>query len=166
MRHVPYTDVSFCRSVPTRQPISTRGSRIPKSMKTQTPIHKYILALAACLLSVMTARPAAITQNSGDNYIAWEAESQVTINNGSALAKWAVVSDGRASGGSTLMEQGASDSGNAASTAAWTLVFQSAGTYQLYVKYMLDPCCGANSYKFPNAFGAFDPANSAWKVSS
>jgi len=135
-------------------------------MKTQTPTHKYILALAACLLSVMTARPAAITQNSGDNYIAWEAESQVTINNGSALAKWAVVSDGRASGGSTLMEQGASDSGNAASTAAWTLVFQSAGTYQLYVKYMLDPCCGANSYKFPNAFGAFDPANSAWKVSS
>src|SRR5204863_8316818 len=30
----------------------------------------------------------------------------------------------------------------------------------------LNPCCGANSYKFPNAFGTFGPTDAAWKVSS
>src|SRR5258706_4695393 len=138
----------------------------PKFMKTQTLTQKFLVTLAACLLSVVTVHPATINQNPADNYVAWEAENQVVINN-AGTAAWAVVSDSRGSGGSVLMEQGTSDTANAASTAAWTLIFQTPGTYQLYVKYMLDPCCGANSYKFPNAFGgAFGPTDPAWTVSS
>src|SRR6185295_2367289 len=107
----------------------------------------------------------AIFQDAGADYLAWEAENKVTISN-SGSASWAVIADGAASGGSSLQEQGTSDTANAASTARWNLVFRQAGTYHLYIKYLLSPCCGANSYKFPNAFGTFGPMDPAWKVSS
>jgi hypothetical protein len=131
-------------------------------MQTQTPtrvgsmqIHgwfKSALCVGA-LVATSVASHAAITQDVGSNYISWAATNDITINNGTPTT-WAIVADPTSSGGLVLEEQGVSDTANVASTAQWSLVFKTAGTYQMYLKYRLQPCCGGNSYRFPDVFGA------------
>ena len=131
-------------------------------MKTQSLIQKLFCALAvATLLPFTSARAANVVQDANANYIAWEAENDGTIVN--AGTTWAVLADSRASGGSCLSETGARGT-DGASSVSWTLVFNQAGTYTMYIKYMLDPCCGANSYLFPAAFGPPSGSTAGYKV--
>ncbi len=113
---------------------------------------KAFLCLGAALALSASAN-AAITQDIAATHIAWAATNGITIVNGTPTT-WGLVADSTSSGGLVLEEQGASDTANTASTAEWTLVFKTAGTYQLYIKYRLSPCCGGNSYKFPDSFSA------------
>ena len=138
-------------------PIRRGGSKVRQLSKT--------LLCLLLLFGLSGLSRAAITQDVGANYIAWEAEDQVTIVN-SGSATWAVIPDVAASGGSAITEQGTSNTGSVGSTAQWTLIFRTPGTYHMFIKYLLNPCCGANSYKFPTRFGGdLTPTDSAWKVS-
>ncbi|HEY0552168.1 MAG TPA: PA14 domain-containing protein, partial [Verrucomicrobiae bacterium] len=109
----------------------------------------------------------AIFQDVATSYIAWEAENKVAITN-LGTANWGIIADGTASGGAAIQEQGSgADNNNVSGTARWNLVFRQAGTYHLYIKYQITPCCGANSYKYPSRFGGdLTPADAAWRVSS
>jgi hypothetical protein len=109
----------------------------------------------------------AIFQDVATSYIAWEAENKVAITN-LGTANWAVIADGTASGGSAIQEQGSgADNARVDGTARWNLVFRQAGTYHLYIKYQITPCCGANSYKYPNRFGGdLTQTDAGWRVSS
>jgi PA14 domain/Bacterial Ig-like domain/GLEYA domain len=138
------------------------SSALQTSMKTQTLAQKYLLVWPCALLLLLGtwgAHAAAIVQGTGANYVAWEAENNVSIETTPSVAPtvtWTKSPDATASGASGLTSTGtAADTGTARAFARWTLVFNAPGTYQLYLRYRCNNDLGGqNSYRFPASFGA------------
>ena len=95
-----------------------------------------------------------IVQAVGSNYIAWEAE-WASYSNG-VVDTWSVIPDPLASGGAALVALGATYTGSPPdSTASWKLIFNTPGSYNLYVRYWCNPpgSTANNSYWYPASFG-------------
>src|SRR5262249_4019513 len=116
-----------------------------------------------------------ITQGAAENFIAWEAENDVDLVNQAPINTiFTIVNDPTASNGGALGE-GANNNnpGNTLpgnSFATYTLVFQTAGTYNMYIKYRsnIGGRGDNNSYKRPSQFGGppGDPTPGAWEVTT
>lgn len=128
-------------------------------------LSKAVLCLAL-LFGLSGSVRAAILQDAGATYIAWEAENQPTFAN-SGVGTWAVTDDVNSSGGGALQTLGSDTSATPSSTARWTLIFQTAGTYHMYLKYHAAYVAEVlhNSYRFPNRFGNLPPTDAGWTTS-
>ena len=132
-------------------------------------MHRTILILLTIVLSsaaALTARAATILQGTGD-YVAFEAESDVTFTNGTP-AFWITTNDATASASGVLYIAGTTDNALAPhSFALYQIKFSKAGTYNLYYRFRADPArtvadqFTANSCLIPNALGTFTTAGSA-----
>ncbi|HYV38144.1 MAG TPA: hypothetical protein VE988_20835, partial [Gemmataceae bacterium] len=111
-------------------------------------------------------RAATILQGAGD-YVAFEAESNVTFTNGTP-AFWITTNDVTASASGVLYIAGTTDNALAPhSFALYQIKFSKAGTYNLYYRFRADPArtvadqFTANSCLIPNALGTFTTAGPA-----
>ena len=132
-------------------------------------MHRTILILLTIVLSpavALTARAGTIVQGTGD-YVAFEAESNVTFTNGTP-AFWITTNDATASASGVLYIAGTTDNALAPhSFALYRIKFSKAGTYNLYYRFRADPArtvadqFTANSCLIPNALGTFTTAGPA-----
>ena len=91
-------------------------------------IQQFILIAALMAFPAMTASAAVMTQASGADYVAYEAESDVTIN-----SSWSEVAVTGASEGSLLESTNAGGKGSG-HYFSHDLQFTEAGTYHLYIR--------------------------------
>jgi len=95
-----------------------------------------------------------IVQPAGSNYVAWEGETASYVNG--VPTTWGAANDPLASGGAALVAGGTSFSGDPPSSiASWKLIFNTPGSYNLYVRYWCNPpgSTANNSYRNPASFG-------------
>lgn len=127
-----------------------------------------LLALGAAVAGLGLAphiQAATITQDPATNYMAFEAETNVTLASPST-ASLVNTADVGASGGAALLASGVRDDANKA-TAVYSLQFANAGTYLLYYGVRSDATLAAadqfaaNSFFVPTAFNAVPATNAA-----
>lgn len=121
----------------------------------------------AALDALLNSDTSIIPQGSGEDFVAFEAETRVTLVPG-APENWEIVSDATASGNQAIYAGGSNDTGSSPhSFVLYQIRFARSGTYYLYQRWRADPArtvadqFTANSVWIGLDFGSFTTPGAA-----
>lgn len=136
----------------------------------KSPLATLPLLLGGALLLLAPAAPGAVTilQSSGANFVAFEAEANVSITPGTPTS-FVITNDPTPSGSTALFTSGPLGAGTdfPRAFASYSIKFSTAGSYKLFYRWRANPAYGqadlntGNSFRMPIRFNASTEASVA-----